>query len=347
MAFAVHPSRGTAVVAVPTEHVHMSLVDLPLPSARKRLAAAPFAIEERLAAGLDGVHVALGPAVAPNRYVVAAVSHEQMSAWVAALEEAGIKRARLVPDAMTVPPNPDGWSVWALGDRALVRRADGTAFATANLPLMWRAAGEPMVRAFGQGEMPGIIVAERLERPQTPSMDKAVFDLRQGKYAPGGEKTSGGWLRAAMIALAAGGLAHGAIDIADARAVQARAYNVQDDARRRLARIMPDAGAVADPVAALARMVPSRQDQRQPGFLDLFARTSKALADAPSPAAVIALAYTAEEDALILDLDLSDLPALQQVGEALTKAGLAVESGPASTANGATRARIVVRGAGS
>lgn len=204
-----------------------------------------------------------------------------------------------------------------------------------------------MVRAFGEGEMPGIIVAERLERPQTPAMDKAVFDLRQGKYAPGGEKTSGGWLRAAMIALAAGGLAHGAIDIADARAVQARAYNVQDDARRRLARIMPDAGAVADPVAALARMVPSRQDQRQPGFLDLFARTSKALADAPSPAAVIALAYTAEEDALILDLDLSDLPALQQVGEALTKAGLAVESGPASTANGATRARIVVRGAGS
>lgn len=348
MNFATRPSRGIPVVMVPAEHVHMAVLDLPLASARKRLAAAPFAMEEALAESIDTVHVALGPQVAPNRHAAAAVSRGRMAAWVAALAEAGLDRARLVPDALTLPLTPDGWTVGIMRDRALVRREDGTAFAasTSALPLLWRAAGQPALRAFGDDLPPAMTGAERIAKPATPSADALAFDLRQGDFAAGGGRADHGWLRAAAIVLAAGGIAHGAIDVADARIVQGQAAQTREDAGALLARIAPDARATADPVGALARYVPTGQTVRQPGFLDLFARASDALGDAPVAVAVTALAWAAEDGALTLDVELADLPALEQVGAAFGGAGLTVETGPAATANGATTARLVIREAG-
>lgn len=333
---------------VPAEHVHMAIVDLPLPSARKRLAAAPFAMEEMLAERIEDVHIAVGPPVSGNRYPVAAVSRSRMAGWIAALDAAGLGQARLVPDALTLPPTPDGWTVGGVGRRALVRREDATAFAcdSAMLSPLWQAAGKPTVRAFGDGLPDDVIVAERIARPGTPALDGAVFDLRQGIYAPGGEKASHGWLRAAVMALAAGGIAHAAIDIADARVVQERAAETREEARAMLARVAPDMQGSADPVSALARMAPEAEIQRQPGFLDLFAKASSALDGAPMAVAVTALAYSTADAALTLDLEIADLPALQKIGEALAGSGLAVRTGSADTANGATTARIVIRESG-
>ena len=73
---------GPATVLVPSESVLLLAVDLPLASRAKRLAALPFAIEDRIADPLDAVHIALGAEIAPQRYLVAVVRHTLMLRWI-------------------------------------------------------------------------------------------------------------------------------------------------------------------------------------------------------------------------------------------------------------------------
>lgn len=155
-------------------------VDLPVRGTRQRLQALPFALEERIAAGLERSHVALGPSLARKTahgdaiFLAAVVSRAAMEA---ALHDAP-DSAALIPEAMAIPvpgpelaqdpmaepaagtAGPDGraageppviWAVWREGARAVVRTSDGTGFALRidMLPAIWAAAAASMPALSG------------------------------------------------------------------------------------------------------------------------------------------------------------------------------------------------------
>ena len=213
-----HWDIGPAIVLVPSEDVLLLTVDLPVARA-KRLAALPFAIEERIAAPLEGVHIALGAEVAPRCFLAGVVAAPLMRDWVAALDAADLGHAALVPDAAMLPVPPTGaWSVAVADGRVRVRTDTGGGFAVphARFVAAWRAGGSLACRVHGVPlafDFPGETIAAG-DMPTLPP----PLDLRQGDFAVPRQRASA-WRRLGTIA-AAGIAAHAAIAAAGTLALR-------------------------------------------------------------------------------------------------------------------------------
>ena len=338
-------SRSPVVLA-PGEHIRTMTVDLPVRSAAKRRAAARFAVEEALAAPLDGVGVTLGESGGQDRYIVAVADRERLATWRAAMAEAGLRGARLVPDYLMLPVPPDAltWTVWRKEDRVLVRRRDGTGFACdpRTFALVWQAGGEPALLASGD-DLEGVEGAQVVRRAQQgrPDTRFAGLDFAPSDAAGAEGAEAWGWARAAAVAVALGALAHGAIGTAELRALETTERERRADLDRLLTEVAP-AGVTAD--EAVRRLRQAGPEGARPGFLETLARASAALAGLEDSVSVASLAYDDASGALDLDLVLTDLPALQRAEAVLAEAGLSPEPGTATSADGATEARMRVRG---
>jgi type II secretory pathway component PulL len=98
------------------EDVSLFAIDLPVRRAKDRRRAAAFAVEEKLACALEAVHVALGPSLAPGRFLVA----------LGALKKMPRDAARPVtPEQMLLPapsaPDARDWHALRKGERVLAR----------------------------------------------------------------------------------------------------------------------------------------------------------------------------------------------------------------------------------
>jgi general secretion pathway protein L len=322
---------GPATMLVPSESVLLLAVDLPLASRAKRLAALPFAIEDRIADPLDAVHIALGTEIAPQRYLVAVVRHAVMLRWVELADAAALGHAGLVPDALALPvPEAGEWSAEAIEGRVLVRTGDGTGFAmpAALIGQAWEAAGRPRVWNCGAepiGELPnepratgGGGMAERLLVPPV--------DLRQGPYAR--RRVSGSnWLRRLGWIAAAGIAAHTVIAAADTVMLRVIAERRADDTRAAIAQAAPGANLSGDLRTSVADLLPP-PGQAGSEFVPLIARTSAALA--PLSSAVTARAMRFEGNALVLDLDPGEPDLAERVRGALRAGGMAGDVAPVS-----------------
>ena len=339
-------ASGRAVVLVPSEHVLILTADLPLATARARLAALPFALEDRVAEPLDEVHIALGVETAPKRYLAAAVRHALMIGWVARLDAEGLGRAALVPDAFALPP-PDetSWSVGLHDGRALVRTPQGTGFAVplSLLPSAWAAAGRPFLVSYGQ-PLPS-------ELPSTRGLENAgsllallappPLDLRQGPYSARDLPTAA-MVRRLAVVLAAGVVAHAAIAGADTLALQRIADERHAQALEMIRRVAPNTAADADLVAEFDRLYPAGGGDRS-GLLPLMSRTFAALQPLSAELALQTVGYAAAGNTLSLKVEAADMAGLQRIDSTLTAAGLSTASGPSTSEQGRATGEIVVR----
>lgn len=338
---------GPATILVPTEQVLLTAVDLPLPSRRQRLAALPFAIEDRIAAPIETVHVALGQAVAPGRYLAGVATPAVMLGWTAQAQAAGLGQAALVPDALTLPvPAAGAWSVERTGDRVLVRAEDGTGFAVSapRFAALWAAAGQPACILFGDplpDAIPGVAaeiapggLAERLRLP--------ALDLRQGAFARPRRGTSALWRRAAIVA-GCGLLAHGAIAAADTIALQRIAAERKAETRAIVERIAPGTSDDGDLAEVAGDLLPVAGGVPGAAFLPAVAKVSGALGGGVT---LRALAYDAGAGTLVLDVAAADLTAVQALEARLRAAGLSATGGGGTVAAGGAEGRITVRTGG-
>ena len=326
---------------VPSESVLLLPVDLPLPNRAKRLAALPFAVEDRIADPIDAVHLALGDAIGDRRYLVAVVRHNVMAEWVAIAEGAGIGAAAFVPDALALPAPVEGWSVEVTGGRALVRAADGTGFAIP-LPMLvaaWEAAGRPVVQALGE-PLPEAMAGDGAAFPPAPLDDRiaaAPIDLRQGAYARRRTAWPSTTRKVAMI-LGLAALAHGVIAVADTLMLQRIAERRQAALQQLVATTAPSVPTGGDDfMVRVADLLPRPTGANR--FVPLLSRVAGALS--PIGPALVVNAMTFEGNALTLDCQSPETGMADRLRAALSAAGVAAQ---VSAAPGGGL-RIVARGA--
>jgi general secretion pathway protein L len=313
---------GPATMLVPSESVLLLAVDLPLASRAKRIAALPFAIEDRIADPLDAVHIALGAELAPQRYLVAVVRHALMRQWVEAADAAGLGHAAIVPDALALPvPEAGEWSAEAADGRVLVRTGDGTGFAVASALAgpAWEAAGQP--RIWNVGAAP---IGELPQEPRTPgdALAERLFvppvDLRQGAYARRAQ-IGNHWLRRLGWIAAAGIAAHAVIAAADTVMLRVIAERRAEDTRAVVAQAAPGTNVSGDLRASVADLLPPPGPAGS-AFVPLITRTSRALA--PLSSEVTARTMRFEGNALTLELDPGDPGLAERVRGALRAGGM-------------------------
>lgn len=120
-------------VIVPGEDVLLTRATLPpIRSASRRLQAARYALEDRLAGRVEQLHFAL--AGAPDRHgetPVAVVDLARMTALIDTLSDAGVDAVRILPEAMALPrPEPDAWQVAIVDQRIVARTGPESGFTT-------------------------------------------------------------------------------------------------------------------------------------------------------------------------------------------------------------------------
>ena len=331
---------GPATVLVPAEAVRLLAVDLPLATAAKRIAALPFAIEDRIAEPLDQVHLALGAELEPRRYLVAVVAHATMANWVEIADTAGLAHAALVPDALALPRPEEGWTVELAGGRALVRAADGTGFAApaALLPAAWEAAARPAVHADGD-PLPDPIAADALRialEPVAGRMLLPAIDLRQGLYARRRRSLPRIARRIATV-VGVGIAAHALIGTADLLMLRAIAERRAEDTRVLLAEKAPDVPVGDDLRTTVADLIPPAAGPSS-DFGPALARTGAALA--PLSGVVAARSLLFEDNRLLIELAAVEPNLAARVRAALASGGV---SASVTEATGVVRVEVPAR----
>lgn len=317
--------RGPMTV-VPAEQVTLLAVDLPLRSEAKRRAALPFALEDRLGAPLDTVHLALAPASGTKTRIAAVVARSVMAAT----------DGPVIPELWAVPPpETQGWAVWRIGQRVVVRTKEGMGFAVRadQLVAVWRRAGRPSVVSYGAA-VPSEIAAQ--DASDNPPAVGPLFDLRQGAFAV----RQGGWARTGYWAALSAGLAvigHLALVVADLRILQRAADQARAQAQAALAEPLPGVDLNLGVERILARLAPVPESRPQSAFLPLLAEVT----DLAPGVTVRRLAWRAGDD-LVLEVEARDFVGLQALDLALTAGGLRVQSGAATASDVGARAELRV-----
>jgi general secretion pathway protein L len=341
----LRPGQGAANVLAPGEFAPVSVIDLPPMAARLRTAAAGYMLEERLAAPIEDTHVALGDELRPGRRRVAHCAHAQMEAWLSQLSAAGIAPYRLLSDVACLPAPllPDQWTVSCDGDRRLVRTAEGESHAldAATFLAAWRAAGEPDLVQAGDAWDPALpdphdCVAE--------ARSADGFDLLQGRYRRS-EDMPARSIRMVAAVCGVAILAHAGLAMLDLATLRARMSDQEAEARALIAQHALPSISSGDALAQLAAAFPEAPARATPSpFLETFTRTASVLSVQDSRIGLRALAYDAETDGLQLDLEASDLAAIQRLERALKAEGLATRNMGAVQRDGVADATFLIGG---
>ncbi|MDQ1901652.1 type II secretion system protein GspL [Paracoccus sp. WLY502] len=334
------PDGATSATAsdmtfIPGEDVLLLSVELPAMSPAQRRAAIGFAVEDSLAQPLDQVHVALGPQLASGSWLVGVASRDLL---------AGIavpQGHRLVPDTLVVPAPDTGWAVLGQDGRVLVRLPDGSGFAADPMwtAQLWQFAGMPPILSYG-GPLPqDMTVTETARLPQAPDEVLAQFDLRAGLSMAEGFRLSRGWAMPIGI-LSAFVLGHLMIAAVDLLALN----RIEADRAEQLRTLLAASGISADDDLsdAVSRALVAQQPSAQGTFLDLSSEIFAAISDHAGDVALRELRYTSSQDSIVMAIEAASLEALQDVENTLLSAGLAVQTGAATTAEDKAEVQMTV-----
>ncbi|MEL6883891.1 MAG: type II secretion system protein GspL [Pseudomonadota bacterium] len=330
------PSPGV----IPGAAVLLLPLDLPLKSDRKRRAAAPFAIEPLLAAPLDDTHVAVGPVHRGTVRLCAAIDIEELNIHTMAAPGAGV----LLPDVCGVPlPDADGaWSVWFGHHAVYVRTFDGTGCVvdTDGFADLWRAFDRPLLQVCHGHPPPGVGSCERIR--DLPPVPASLFELNMRPFKQASRDQWRSRIGFAVGLSVVAGLAHAAVLLADARALE----RTVTERRAALVSLAQDRGAPLDlslPTSVLTADLErraNRADTTDP-FLSLLATTGTALAGQGS-ISFRDLRFDAGAGTLTVLVSAPDLAALQQAEDALRTGGMEVTGGAASTGASGAEMQLIL-----
>ncbi|APE42010.1 hypothetical protein BOO69_00230 [Sulfitobacter alexandrii] len=332
-------SSGGPITLVPTELVGVHLVQVPKSRARQRPALVRFAVEERIGVSIDGVSVVEGPRDNKDGQALALVCDPR----VLDAPSAG----RLMPDFLLIPrPTDADWSVWQEGDRAIIRTAQGTGFAVsaAALPLMWRRAGQPSVISLLDPVPEEMHARDAAPTPPPPDATDLSFSFGQQRRDQARFRRMG--LTVIAICMLAG-LGHMTFLALDTWALRNLAVEARQRAQAAVSERLPGTTVTADTGPILARLSPGPESVPRGDFLPLLASITGALAETGTPLGFRRLAWSAQQNELVLLVQSNGLSDLQTIQQGLESQGFTVRSGAASASDGGAEAELRIRGGGS
>ncbi|QFT58110.1 GspL cytoplasmic actin-ATPase-like region [Sulfitobacter sp. THAF37] len=325
-------SRGGPIRLLPTELVGVHLVRLPKSRARQRPALLTFAVEERIGVPIDRVRVIEGPHDTKDGQALAMVCDRQILD-----RQAG---QRLLPDFLLIPrPRETDWAVWQEDERAIVRTSEGAGFAVAAsaLPLLWRRAGRPSVTSLHDPVPEEMDARDVSSAPPPPDAADLAFSFDQQNRKRTQLRRLG--VSAAAICILAA-LSHLVFLAADTWALRNLAAEAQQRAQAAVAERLPGVTLTADAGPILARLSPRAQAPERGTFLPLLTRITAALAETDKPLSFRRLAWSTQNDEMVVLVQSSGLTDLQAVQQNLEAQGFTVRSGAASASDGGAEAEL-------
>ena len=336
---AVAQTGGLQVAVIQAELVTLFALHLPVKRKGQRRAAAGFAVEPFLAEPLEETHVALGPLIRDQTYLVAAVAHRHMAGWL---------DRPVIAEQMTLPPPQSaGWQAVRTGDRVLVRAQDGTGFAISpgQLEPLWIASGRPNVLSLAEPLPHQINAVENPGAPPKPRRKDLAFDLRQGRYSPSPSILRRSASAGLAVIVLAGGLQLG-LRAPEVNRAEVALNAERDAVTETLQRLVPGLPLTAQTPDALARLLNRQAQPSEDAFLTMMRQTSRGLLTAGDQVSLLSLSYTGRGAVMTLQLRATGIDALRQAGAALATTGLQVDGGAVVATDGGAETTLTLQGDG-
>lgn len=372
-ALAELPCADTCELVIPAELVLLTRARLPRGRKQKMRQLLPFAIEDRLVAEPDTVHVAAGPTLADGQTALAAIDKAWLARGLARLNAAGLRPRSAWPETLLAALPADGWAMVWDGRGGFLRSGthagmslDGGSSAQPPAALMLsvaeaRAAGSlphrlllrlregappPDVAAWSQALGMAVEVGEAWSPLQHPDAASGGIDLLQGEFEP--SSTAREWWPSLRLPLVLAGLIAllqvGATTV-EWLQLKREKQQLQAAMERGFREAFPDARVVIDaPLQMQRNLAELRGTAGQPSptdFLPLLARAATSL-DADSRSGLRVVNYEAGQ--LRFEVALPDRAAAEALTGRLTGAGLDSQLQDVSGAAPQSLARIAIRG---
>jgi general secretion pathway protein L len=158
------------ICLVPGEEILLLNVNIATRSRQQLIKAIPFTLEEDLADDIETLHFAPGARQADGKHPVAIVSRALMDALCSDLSAANILPAAIIPEPLSLPLPPSGWSLLVEDTRVVLRHAEykGLALEKDNL-------NEWLNRVFSELDVKPELI--RIYRCDTNPEKPLVFEL--------------------------------------------------------------------------------------------------------------------------------------------------------------------------
>jgi general secretion pathway protein L len=382
---AAGPSRGTlaqaaaaadgrrVVVALPGTDVLLSRAAIPTRNRQRLLQAVPFALEDQLAADVESLHFAAGGRDSDGQVAVAVVDRTWMQTCVAALSEAGLAPDTVTADTLTLPWQPDEWTVLLETDRATVRTGAQAGFAAEPelLPALVAAAREQegalpsrvrILNADGANTLAASltelleglecriedVAGDAVELMAGTGDEQTLLDLLQGAFAKPGTLAQT-WRRWRPAAAAAAALILLQIGLTAVQyhhlTTQVTQLDAQIDTLYR--KTFPESHRIVNARAQMEQKLHalrgSAGDTRS-GLLPLLTQAGPTLSSVPG-LNINALDYRGNN--LDLELTVTDIQSLDQMKQKLERAGLQVDIRSATARDQGVSSRVRIAGGAS
>jgi general secretion pathway protein L len=371
---AAMPAADACELVTPAELVLLTRARLPRGSKQKMRQLLPYAIEDKLGAEPEAVHVAAGPALADGQTALAVIDKAWLARALARLAEAGLRPRSAWPEILLPVLPGDGWAmVWdgrggflrsgaqagmsldggsaaqppaALALSAAEARAAGALPARLQLRLA-EGAQPPDTAAWGQALGMAVEVGAPWAPLAQPEVATGGINLLQGAFEPASPARK--WWPALRVPLILGGLLvvlHTGATAVEWWQLKREKQQLQASMEKSFRQAFPDARVVVDAPLQMQRNLAelrSAAGQVTPlDFVPLLSRAAAAL-DPASRSRLRAVRYEAGQ--LSLELALPDRAAADALLKRLTGVGLACQLQDAG--GEAPLTRIVITGSAS
>lgn len=258
---------GSAVLVLPGADAVSRWLDLPAGSPAQARAAAAFQIDEAVASGAEGLHLAVGERDAEGRALVVWIDRETLRSGLEAARVRGVEVLGAVPDYLLLPDDAEGRTVLAAFGERLGVRAQGVAFGV-----------EPELASVVVGDRSHrYIPASELDAWLLAGAERPVVNLLQGQFAPRREGPALRWKRLGVLVgiVALSAVVLPLVQIGK-NSLEARAIERRNEAAA--IELAPQSARYADPAQfALNRL----QAKRRQGFSELTAGYLDAVRSVP------------------------------------------------------------------
>ncbi len=352
------------VVFVPAADITFRQVAVPTRNRARLTAAVPYLLEDLLADDVEDLHFAIGERGADERLAVAIIARARLDAWLAALHEAGIQPAALVPEVLVLPYQAGAWTLYCEPEQVLGRTAaqSGFVFDADNLAFVLErtlAEADPrpesvwLYAAGGAVDVAAAVMTEAgvIIQPQAdPGSSLALFagqyheptslNLLQGVYSRR-EQLGKLWRpwRPVLVLLALWVITQFGLKLYQHNTFGTEHERLRAEVNQIYLNTFPDAKRVVDARVQMEQRLAALRGGggQSAGFMELMA----ALGDSQVANSGVELRRVAYKDGeLNVALTIGDLQRLEQYKNQLVSGGLSVEIQSATARNDRVEAQL-------